>query len=419
MRATTDLERPGAAAAPGAARVLVPYIATYPGGVRTVLGLGLPRLAAAGALDLTYAELCRNEADMAAMERAGVAVDRTAGVPGPAALSLHGGRLAGVSRAAPRLARVAWRLSRRLGAYDAVWVHGHRELLLVAAARALLPRREWPALVWHWHGPPLSLEPGPRGSWGDRAIAALGSRVCDRVIAISAFCAGQTARMGVDPARVATVLNAAQLGTGPAPAAPLPDRRPGDFVALLPCASLRPHKGVHVAVEALRALPPRHVLWVTGDPGDPAAAAYVADLEARVRRGGLEARVAFLGVRRDLHAVMGRADAVVVPSVWDEPFGLVAAEAQLAGVPVIASRRGALPEIVGGAGGLLVDPDEPSTLAAALRDVERGAGRGAAAEAARRQAEARYSYDRWAREVAAVIAGAAAARRSRPRRDRP
>lgn len=62
--------------------------------------------------------------------------------------------------------------------------------------------------------------------------------------------------------------------------------------------------------------------------------------------------------------------AVTVCAVrWDEPFGLVAAEAQMAGCPVAGYRRGALPEVVeGGVGGILVDPDDIDALSGAIRD---------------------------------------------------
>ncbi len=57
-----------------------------------------------------------------------------------------------------------------------------------------------------------------------------------------------------------------------------------------------------------------------------------------------------------------------MPSRWAEPFGLVALEAQLAGRPVVASRVGGVPEfVIDGETGLLVPPDDPVALAAALR----------------------------------------------------
>jgi glycosyltransferase involved in cell wall biosynthesis len=62
-----------------------------------------------------------------------------------------------------------------------------------------------------------------------------------------------------------------------------------------------------------------------------------------------------------------RATVAVVPSLWAEPFGLVAVEALAAGTPVVAFRSGALPEIVtDGVDGLLVEPGDSRALAEAV-----------------------------------------------------
>lgn len=66
--------------------------------------------------------------------------------------------------------------------------------------------------------------------------------------------------------------------------------------------------------------------------------------------------------------VYAASDVVVVPSTEPEPFGLVAAEAMAAGLPVIASRIGALPELVeDGRTGLLSDPGDATSLLSAMR----------------------------------------------------
>lgn len=71
--------------------------------------------------------------------------------------------------------------------------------------------------------------------------------------------------------------------------------------------------------------------------------------------------------RPELRRLMARSAVLLMPVEWDEPFGLVAAEAQLAGCPVVAYRRGALPEVVAdGVGGILVAPGSEAALVAAV-----------------------------------------------------
>jgi glycosyltransferase involved in cell wall biosynthesis len=77
-------------------------------------------------------------------------------------------------------------------------------------------------------------------------------------------------------------------------------------------------------------------------------------------------RVHWLGFRRDVAAVLKGMDVLAAPSHW-EGFGLVAAEALAAGVPVVAADASSLREIVrDGREGLLVPPGDVEALAAAL-----------------------------------------------------
>jgi glycosyltransferase involved in cell wall biosynthesis len=66
--------------------------------------------------------------------------------------------------------------------------------------------------------------------------------------------------------------------------------------------------------------------------------------------------------------VMARAAVVLCPARWEEPFGMVAAEAQACGTPVVAFRRGALEEVIlDGVTGFLVAPDDIAAAAEAVR----------------------------------------------------
>ena len=70
-------------------------------------------------------------------------------------------------------------------------------------------------------------------------------------------------------------------------------------------------------------------------------------------------------------ALIAGADAMLVPSAWQEPFGLVVVEAMAAGVPPVAAGHGSLPELIAdGVDGVLFAPGNPMALGAVLADVE-------------------------------------------------
>jgi glycosyltransferase involved in cell wall biosynthesis len=88
-----------------------------------------------------------------------------------------------------------------------------------------------------------------------------------------------------------------------------------------------------------------------------------------IRARGLHDNVEFLGhLNHDALAGSLKAAWVqAVPSTWPEPFGMVAIEAMMQGVPVVASAHGGLPEIVDhGVTGFLVPPGDSNQLAQAL-----------------------------------------------------
>jgi glycosyltransferase involved in cell wall biosynthesis len=94
-----------------------------------------------------------------------------------------------------------------------------------------------------------------------------------------------------------------------------------------------------------------------------------AILETLRARPGLSGRVRDVGYvsNSELWKLYAEASMLVLPSL-EEGFGIAAVEAMHAGVPVVASRRGALPEVIGDAG-LLVDPTKEEELAAAIESL--------------------------------------------------
>jgi UDP-glucose:tetrahydrobiopterin glucosyltransferase len=86
------------------------------------------------------------------------------------------------------------------------------------------------------------------------------------------------------------------------------------------------------------------------------------------RRGDRAVTVRAAVSQRALWEAMARAAVVLCPARWEEPFGMVAAEAQACGTPVVGFRRGALPEvIIEGVTGFLVEPDNHQAAAEAVK----------------------------------------------------
>lgn len=83
---------------------------------------------------------------------------------------------------------------------------------------------------------------------------------------------------------------------------------------------------------------------------------------------GAEATYAGHLAQADLAALVGAAAVAVVTPAWDEPYGLVAAEALACGTPVAAYARGGLPEVLTADTGRLAAPDDVGMLAAAMTD---------------------------------------------------
>jgi glycosyltransferase involved in cell wall biosynthesis len=75
---------------------------------------------------------------------------------------------------------------------------------------------------------------------------------------------------------------------------------------------------------------------------------------------------------QDCAAVISRARAVLLPSVWEETFGLVAVEAMAAGVPPVAAGHGSFTELIThGVDGVLFTPGDPAALGSAIADADR------------------------------------------------
>lgn len=167
---------------------------------------------------------------------------------------------------------------------------------------------------------------------------------------------------------------------------------------------LSPIKGQAVAIRACARLVQRGIpvtLCLSGDrPQSPMRRA----LETLITTLKLEEVVEWVGIRQDLAALMASMDLVTAPSTYPESFGRTVIEAQAVGRPVVASRIGALVEVIDdGKTGLLVPPKDPDALADAMERLIREAPlRTQCIEAGRKRVEAEWNVDRMVERTLAV-----------------
>lgn len=125
---------------------------------------------------------------------------------------------------------------------------------------------------------------------------------------------------------------------------------------------IAPDKGIEGLLDSLRYLDGHRYSLDIGGTGAPA---YLESLQRRAQ----DQPARFLG-RVEPHNFYSSIDALIVPSLWNEPAARVVYEAGLSGVPVIVAKRGGLPELVGhGKRGWIYEPDDPAALGRVLKQI--------------------------------------------------
>ncbi len=338
---------PAPPAAPTTVRVLYLIDSLGPGGAEHLLAAYLPFLRRAGVVPTV----------VALQEQQGNPVARRIAAQGVPVTEL------GIRRLRQRGA--FGRVRRAIAAADPEVVHTQLEFAAVlgipAARRLGLPTV---ATLHTLDAPP----PRSRLAWHFRAMAwAL--RRARRVIAVSEITRHHyLERARLRPERVVTLYNGIdptvfQLGPearvearaefGFDPAAPV----------LITVAVQREPKGIQHMLAALpqvaAAFPAVRYLLVGDGP-------YRGALEEEAARLGLSGRVVFAGARDDVARLLAGADLFVLPSLT-EALPTVLAEAMAAGLPIVATTVGGIPEMVRhGEAALLVPPKEPEALAEAV-----------------------------------------------------
>lgn len=288
-------------------------------------------------------------------------------------------------RFSPRYARGIRRLLKR-HRYDVV--HAQLYASEVATRLALVGRDEPLVVTEHTEAP-------WRGAIA-RSLSSLVYRRAAAVIAVSqAIARLVTEQYGVPPERVAVILpvgrRSTRSGTSSTSVTALPSSPLVGFIG-----RLQPEKGVDVLLEAfvlVRAVVRDASLVIVGQGPEHAA------LQRKAAELQLLDAVHFVGHRDDVPAVLAALDVLAVPSRSDGS-PLVIQEALQAGVAVVGSRVGGVPDRLGnGEAGILVPPESPEHLATAISSLLLdGQARAALGERARQQASL-HSYDAMVKTV--------------------
>ncbi len=271
----------------------------------------------------------------------------TAGVAGPAELATYFEDVPFVSQA-----------SRWSAPVDLIHAHGFSAAVaaLKLQRRLGVGRRARPPVVMTIHTSPdqtlLARLPGAGRPIAQRAIWLMGGILARRLDAVIAVAPGAAARVrgarlippAVDlpgPASRSREEVRAELGT------------PAEAIVVLSVSRLHPDKGLDLLVNALRGSSARG--WIAGEGPE----------RTRLERLINGSPVRLLGNRSDVPDLLAAADIFALPS-RGEAYGFVVLEALSAGLPIVATRVGAVPDILGDAG-IVVNPGEPAGFEEALR----------------------------------------------------
>jgi len=288
----------------------------------------------------------------------------------------------------------AWRLRRLLRRERFDLVHAHIYASTAAAALATLGT-----------GVPLVITEHTEATWqGRRArwISRWIYRQTKHIIAVSTPIERRLIeRDGLSPDLITVIPNAvvpaSEVRPDVQPALPI-----GPLVGVV--ARLKPEKGVANFLKAAARVSPLFPEAHFVIAGDGPLRQELADLAEDL---GLKSRVHFLGFRSDASALMESMDVLVVPSLT-EGSPLVILEAMAAGLPVVASAVGGIPDqIRHDKEGLLVPPDDTGALGEALLDLLRDhAHARRLGEAGRRRATSEFGHPTMVRRIEDVYRAA-------------
>lgn len=224
---------------------------------------------------------------------------------------------------------------------------------------------------------------GAKGKLLYRPLIRAMQKCCDKVIAISEFVkkAGMEA-YALQEEKIEVIYNAVDLNRF----TPTDRTHTDSVMRLIYVGRLIPEKGVHLLLEALSML-----------PKDISVQAQIVGYGVEFERLktlagelGVTEKTEFLGKRSDVPQLLLQADFFVHPAICQEGFGITLVEAMACGIPCIASRGGAIPEIIDEGTGLIFELGSAADLSAKIEEAYQlwSVGRYSdMSEAARKKAE--------------------------------
>lgn len=233
----------------------------------------------------------------------------------------------------------------------------------------------------------------PDRSPGQMLLQRLSYQLAHRVIANSSAAAARLIEEGVHPAKVVTIANGLDVERF---AARKQRATPRGSRVVTTVANLRPGKGHDVLLRAaarlVRRVPDIRFRIIGDGPRR-------RDLQRQAVALRISSHVDFLGYRSDVPELLRGSDIFVLPSLMEaSPNALI--EAMAAGVPIVATRVGGIPEAIEHErSGILVPAGDDRALAAGIaRLMKRPQIAARLADAARQSAASRFSFDRMVRE---------------------
>ena len=147
----------------------------------------------------------------------------------------------------------------------------------------------------------------------------------------------------------------------------------GEPFTLIFMGRIIPEKGIEQLIDALLQLRQYSDIRLIVAGGSFYANSKPDAFSQRLREKSetIRNRILFTGYipQENLHKYLQQADAAVLPSMWDEPFGLTCVEAMAAGLPLITTRSGGIPEICEGVATIIERDDIVNNLAQAILDL--------------------------------------------------